>query len=91
MMSKVEFHLGSPNAYFVRTIIPQSSSAPVLRSTAYRSARRRRTQQGRAPMVQYGSRSIPIVNSGKIMRGAVAAEMDGRLAAYVDAVFHHMR
>jgi 2-hydroxychromene-2-carboxylate isomerase len=30
------------------------------------------------------------VNTVQIMRGAVAAEMDGRLAAYVDAVFHHM-
>lgn len=90
MMSKVEFHLGSPNAYFVRAIIPQSSSAPVLRSAAYRSARRasNSTRPGADGSV---SRSIPIVNTGKIMRGAVAAEMDGRLAAYVDAVFHHMR
>jgi 2-hydroxychromene-2-carboxylate isomerase len=30
------------------------------------------------------------VNTVQIMRGAVAAEMDGRLAAYVDAVFRHM-
>jgi 2-hydroxychromene-2-carboxylate isomerase len=26
----------------------------------------------------------------RIMRGAVAAEIDGTLAAYVEAVFHHM-
>jgi hypothetical protein len=92
-MSKVECHLGNPNAYFVRAIIPQSSSAPAPRSAAYRSHQRRRTQQGRAPMVQYRSRSIPIVPSirAKIMRGAVTAEMDGRLAAYVDAVCRHMR
>ncbi|MDX2204728.1 MAG: 2-hydroxychromene-2-carboxylate isomerase [Hyphomicrobiaceae bacterium] len=30
------------------------------------------------------------VNTVQIMRGAVAAGMDGKLAAYVDAVFHHM-
>ena len=30
------------------------------------------------------------VNTVQIMRGAVAAEMDGELAMYVDAVFHHM-
>jgi len=30
------------------------------------------------------------VNTVQIMRGAVAAEMDGRLAEYVDAVFRHM-
>jgi 2-hydroxychromene-2-carboxylate isomerase len=30
------------------------------------------------------------VNTVQIMRGAVAAEMDGQLAKYVDAVFHHM-
>lgn len=30
------------------------------------------------------------VNTVQIMRGAVAAENDGRLADYVDAVFHHM-
>jgi 2-hydroxychromene-2-carboxylate isomerase len=30
------------------------------------------------------------VNTLRIMRGAVAAEMDGTLAAYVEAVFHHM-
>lgn len=30
------------------------------------------------------------VNTLRIMRGAVAAEMDGMLAPYVEAVFHHM-
>ena len=30
------------------------------------------------------------VNTVQIMRGAVAAEMDGQFAKYVDAVFHHM-
>ncbi len=30
------------------------------------------------------------VNTLSLMRGAVAAEMDGRLAAYVTAAFHHM-
>jgi 2-hydroxychromene-2-carboxylate isomerase len=30
------------------------------------------------------------VNTVQIMRGAVAAEMDGHLATYVDAVFRHM-
>jgi 2-hydroxychromene-2-carboxylate isomerase len=30
------------------------------------------------------------VNSLRLMRGAVAAEMDGALTPYVDAVFHHM-
>jgi len=30
------------------------------------------------------------VNTVQIMRGAVAAEMDGQLARYVEAVFHHM-
>jgi 2-hydroxychromene-2-carboxylate isomerase len=30
------------------------------------------------------------VNTVQIMRGAVAAEMDGGFAKYVDAVFHHM-
>jgi 2-hydroxychromene-2-carboxylate isomerase len=30
------------------------------------------------------------VNTVQIMRGAVAAEMDGQLATYVDAVFRHM-
>jgi len=30
------------------------------------------------------------VNTVQIMRGAAAAQMDGGLAAYVDAVFHHM-
>ena len=30
------------------------------------------------------------VNTVQIMRGAVAAEMDGKLAAYTDAVFRHM-
>src|SRR6185312_10950172 len=30
------------------------------------------------------------VNTLRIMRGAVAAEMDGALAPYVAAVFHHM-
>ncbi len=30
------------------------------------------------------------VNTVQIMRGAVAADRDGRLSAYVDAVFHHM-
>jgi len=30
------------------------------------------------------------VNTLRIMRGAVAAEMDGALASYVAAVFHHM-
>jgi 2-hydroxychromene-2-carboxylate isomerase len=30
------------------------------------------------------------VNTLRIMRGAVAAEMDGGLANYVEAVFHHM-
>jgi 2-hydroxychromene-2-carboxylate isomerase len=30
------------------------------------------------------------VNTVQIMRGAVAAEMDGQLARYVDAVFRHM-
>jgi 2-hydroxychromene-2-carboxylate isomerase len=30
------------------------------------------------------------VNTVQIMRGATAAEMDGRLAPYVDAVFRHM-
>jgi 2-hydroxychromene-2-carboxylate isomerase len=30
------------------------------------------------------------VNTLRIMRGAVAADMDGNLAAYVAAVFHHM-
>jgi 2-hydroxychromene-2-carboxylate isomerase len=30
------------------------------------------------------------VNTVQIMRGAAAAEMDGGLAKYVDAVFHHM-
>ena len=30
------------------------------------------------------------VNTLRIMRGAAAAEIDGGLAAYVDAVFHHM-
>jgi 2-hydroxychromene-2-carboxylate isomerase len=30
------------------------------------------------------------VNTLRIMRGAVAAEMDGGLSRYVDAVFHHM-
>jgi len=30
------------------------------------------------------------VNTVQIMRGAVAAEMDGQLAKYVNAVFHHM-
>jgi 2-hydroxychromene-2-carboxylate isomerase len=30
------------------------------------------------------------VNTLRIMRGAVAADLDGSLAAYVEAVFHHM-
>ena len=30
------------------------------------------------------------VNTVQIMRGAVAAEMDGQLASYVDALFRHM-
>lgn len=30
------------------------------------------------------------VNTLRVMRGAVAAEIDGMLAPYVDAVFHHM-
>ena len=30
------------------------------------------------------------VNTVQIMRGAAAAQMDGRLAKYVEAVFHHM-
>ena len=30
------------------------------------------------------------VNTVTIMRGAVAADMDGKLAAYAAAVFHHM-
>ncbi len=30
------------------------------------------------------------VNTLRIMRGAVAAEMDGSLSRYVEAVFHHM-
>lgn len=30
------------------------------------------------------------VNTVQIMRGAVAAKMDGKLRPYVDAVFHHM-
>ena len=30
------------------------------------------------------------VNTVQIMRGAVAADMDGQLAPYVEAVFHHM-
>ena len=30
------------------------------------------------------------VNTLRIMRGAVAAELDGNLASYVTAVFHHM-
>jgi len=30
------------------------------------------------------------VNTVQIVRGAVAAEMDGQFAKYVDAVFHHM-
>ena len=30
------------------------------------------------------------VNTVQIMRGAVAAEMDGKFATYVDAVFRHM-
>lgn len=30
------------------------------------------------------------VNTLRIMRGAVAAEMDGTLPSYVEAVFHHM-
>ena len=30
------------------------------------------------------------VNTLRIMRGAAAAELDGTLAPYVDAVFHHM-
>lgn len=30
------------------------------------------------------------VNTLRIMRGAAAAELDGTLTAYVDAVFHHM-
>jgi len=30
------------------------------------------------------------VNTLRIMRGAVAAQIDGGLAAYVDTVFHHM-
>ena len=30
------------------------------------------------------------VNTLAIMRGAVAADMDGKLKSYVDAVFHHM-
>jgi 2-hydroxychromene-2-carboxylate isomerase len=30
------------------------------------------------------------VNTVQIMRGAIAAEMDGHLGRYVDAVFHHM-
>jgi 2-hydroxychromene-2-carboxylate isomerase len=30
------------------------------------------------------------VNTVQIMRGAIAAEMDGQLAKYVDAVFRHM-
>ena len=30
------------------------------------------------------------VNTLRIMRGAAAAELDGTLAAYMDAVFHHM-
>ena len=30
------------------------------------------------------------VNTVQIMRGAVAAELDGQFAKYVDAVFHHM-
>jgi len=30
------------------------------------------------------------VNTVQLMRGAAAAQMDGGLAAYVDAVFHHM-
>ncbi len=30
------------------------------------------------------------VNTVQIMRGAVAVEMDGQFAEYVDAVFHHM-
>lgn len=30
------------------------------------------------------------VNTVQIMRGAVAADLDGKLAPYVDAVFHHM-
>ena len=30
------------------------------------------------------------VNTVQIMRGAVAAEMDGQLAKYVEAVFRHM-
>jgi 2-hydroxychromene-2-carboxylate isomerase len=30
------------------------------------------------------------VNTVQIMRGAVAADLDGRIRPYVDAVFHHM-
>lgn len=30
------------------------------------------------------------VNTVQIMRGAVAADLDGKLAPYVEAVFHHM-
>jgi len=30
------------------------------------------------------------VNTVQIMRGAIAAQMDGKLMPYVDAVFHHM-
>ena len=41
-------------------------------------------------ITEYNRNPFFPVNTLRIMRGAVAAEMDGTLAPYVAAVFHHM-
>ena len=68
---------------------PMERDAGVLNKPAYEE---RETARFVARRGIRGFRRNPYfpVNTLRIMRGAAAAEIDGFLAPYVDAVFHHM-
>ena len=76
MTVKVEFHFdfGSPNAYLSHCVIPEIE-------------RRTGATFAYVPVLLGGVFKLTTL---RIMRGAVAADMDGWLDRYVAAVFRHM-
>jgi len=100
------FDFGSPNAYFAHKLIPaieQRTGAtfryvPVLLGGVFKGIKNKLEYQRletkrfirKHGLTQFKMNPHFPINTVQIMRGAVAAEMDGRFAVYIDAVFRHI-
>src|SRR5271163_4707131 len=86
-MAKVEFHFdfGSPNAYLAHLVVSEMERRTGVKFE-YEQLERQRFIR-RHDITQFTWNPFFPVNTLLIMRGAVAAQLEGVFARYVEAVF----